>query len=239
MTPAMREQQQSLTPGARVELYDLDLRPIGVNEIYHFTPSSGEDLRMGGVVFVPAAIGIAQVEKSGTGENADATLTLPNVNKFASALIYQHDDLVGAEIRRRITFENFLDGEAMADEHSVLSDDVFVVEQKLDLNRVYARFKLRSLADQAHRKLPGRTAVKLSCGWRYRRWDPERNQFDYSKVQGCGYTGSAYFRRDGSGTVDPNEDTCGKALSDCKKRFGAGAELDFGGFPGMNRIRIR
>ena len=38
-------------------------------------------------------------------------------------------------------------------------------------------------------------------------------------------------------TSDPANDRCGKRLASCKLRFGAYAELPFGGFPGVGLIR--
>ncbi|MCI0230166.1 UNVERIFIED_ASMBLY: phage minor tail protein L, partial [Cronobacter sakazakii] len=35
----------------------------------------------------------------------------------------------------------------------------------------------------------------------------------------------------------PAQDKCSGLLTDCKKRFGADARLDFGGFPGASLIR--
>ncbi|MOA38762.1 Phage minor tail protein L [compost metagenome] len=53
----------------------------------------------------------------------------------------------------------------------------------------------------------------------------------------CGYTGTAYFDADGNPVTDPNLDECsGTVNTGCKKRFGQGGELPFGGFPASSLL---
>ncbi len=241
-TPAMQEERQKLSIGGRVVLYELDLTPINSPDIWYFANTADQDgsnIVFDGNTYKYAAIHLSGVERTATGEQAEPVLSLPNANKFAASLVVQHDDLVGAEIRRMVTLEKFLDGRPAADPSALLEYDIFTVEQKLDLNPIFARFRLRSLGDQTHRKVPNRTCVKNVCQFKYRRWDADLAAFVYAEGSGCDYTASTYFRRDGSSTAVPAEDACGHTVSACALRFGANAELPFGGFPGMSRVRVR
>ena len=50
-----------------------------------------------------------------------------------------------------------------------------------------------------------------------------------------GIDSSKWFDRNGDPVMSSTLDECGKRLSDCKLRFGANNELDYGGFPSLGR----
>lgn len=234
---ALTALQQSLNPGAKIALYKLDLNPIGVAEVYYGTPYFGKtsQISFGGQVYTKMGIEVTNVERR-AGENPEPTLTLPNTNKFATSLVYAHDDLVGAELTRTITLDAFLDGEATADSTAILQTDIYIVEQKLNLNNSFAQFSLRVLADVSNRYLPPRVCLRDHCAWKYRTWDGAA--FKYATSRACPYNGANKFTRGGLSTTDPAQDECSHDLEGCKLRYGATAELPFGGFPGMLKIRI-
>ena len=110
---------------------------------------------------------------------------------------------------------------------------------KLQKVTKYVEWELRSVLDLEGKYIPKRVCLRNICTHRYRIWRvnedlEEGGQFDYSCTE-CPYTGTVYFNKNGERTNLPSEDSCGKKLSDCKKRFGETAELPFGGFPGMTR----
>ena len=45
------------------------------------------------------------------------------------------------------------------------------------------------------------------------------------------------FDINGNPVSDPALDRCGGRVSDCKKRFGEYAVINFGGFPSADRVR--
>lgn len=239
-TPEMREHQQSLTPGARLELYKIDFNPIGVATELFLTPHAlkgGDPISFGGQVYTQAPLYISEIEKTISGEQPEPKLFLPNVDKFASSLVRQYRDLVGVEVIRTTTFEDFLDGGEMEDPAARLGYEIFVVEQKLNLNPIWGEFALRVLADTANRTVPGRSAYKDMCGWRYRYYDTETEEFVVSDVRPCPYAGTAFFKEDGTPTENPAEDLCAGDIDGCTARYGSGTK-PFGGFPGMGRYRI-
>lgn len=72
--------------------------------------------------------------------------------------------------------------------------------------------------------LPRRQCVQNVCPWQYRSAE-------------CGYTGGAVADKNDQATTDVAQDRCGKRLTSCRLRFGAFAELPFGGFPGCGLVR--
>lgn len=241
---ALTALQQSLTPGAKVFLYKLDLTPIGVTgggSEFFGTPSfdvAGE-ISFGGETFTKMAIQISEIERTGNGENPEPRLTLPNTDKFASALVVAHADLVGAKVYRWVTYDSFLDGRAGADADAYLSYDIFVIEQKLSLDKTQAQFSLRVLADTAGRVVPGRSALRDICPWRYRTYNATTSAFEYDVNKPCPYVGGTYFREDGTPTAAPAEDRCSNDLTGCALRPHPDGILPFGGFPGMSKLRLR
>ncbi len=233
---ALTELQQSLTPGAKIPLYALDLNPIGVAAIYYGTPyfGDGSEISFGGQVYTKLGIEVTNVERR-AGENPEPRLTLPNTDKFASSLVYQHKDLVGAEVTRIETLDAFLDGRPTADANAILSTDIFVIEQKLNLNNIMAQFSLRVLADVSNRTIPPRVCMRDTCVWRYRRWNG--SSFTYPQTRACPYVGTNYFDRNGTATTAALDD-CSKDLPGCKLRFGDTGVLPIGAFPGMSKVRI-
>lgn len=230
-------QQQKLAPGARVELFMLDLLPIEVNVQYLFSNSQG--VSFGGNPYAYVPVEVTGIEKNASGEMPTPRLSLPNTSKFASALITQHNDLVGAELTRVVTYEKFLDGRPGADATAIREMDVFKIEQKLNLNKIFAQWELRVLADTGDRGIPGRVAMKDVCSFIYRRY--VGGQFVPSKVRPCPYTHpSLFFTKDGEPTNDPAQDKCSNRLeTGCLAREAGWPEgiLQFGGFPGLSRYR--
>ena len=85
-------------------------------------------------------------------------------------------------------------------------------------------FELAASFDLEGVALPRRQIVQNVCPWTYRGAE-------------CGYTGLSYFNGNDAAVTSAAQDACGKRLSSCKKRFGANAELPFGGFPAAGLIR--
>lgn len=238
MVPALAEVAQSLTPGELIELFILDLNPIGVAVAYHFTPTNlpGYTISFGAQAYTYAPVAMTGIERTLTGDPPTPKVLLPNTNKFTTALVVQYNDLVGAQVTRMRTYKDFLDGEPLEDDTAYFSRDIYTVEQKLHLGNVHGEFSLRPLYALDNRYLPGRTCHKDLCSHRYRLMNPDGSP-DYSRAS-CPYTGTVYFDGTGEPTLTPQLDVCGKSLNDCTLRFGETAELPFRGFPGMSRMRI-
>lgn len=231
------QHRQLLDLGAEVILMQLDLNPIGVNTIWYFCNDYG--VSFGNIAYQQVPFEITDVSKSVSGENATPKISLPNTTQFASALVTQYKDAIGAQLTRIKTFQKFLDGQPTQDSSAILSQDVFVLEQKVALNKVYAQWELRVLADTGDRTLPGRLAMKDLCPYAYRTWDGTK--FVTAALKPCPYAGSVYVDINNNPTANPAQDACDHRVDGgCKARTAGWPNgiLGFGGFPGMSKYRV-
>lgn len=232
---------QSLTPGDKVELFVLDLNPLGMDPAdlpaegkLYFSPSSiGENLiTFRGKQYSSVPIQAEGFEVSGRGALAQPTLRMANVNNLAGSIAASYEDLVGAVLTRTVTFRQFLDDGAMADPDAVIPSTVWEVLQKTKQNKLYIEWKMGSFLDREGEEIPKRKVWKHTCMWSYRTFNAKTGEFDYTDVL-CPYAGTAYFDKDGNPTT-ADKDLCGKRVRDCKLRYGAKAVLPHGGFLGVN-----
>lgn len=225
---------QSLEPGCLVEMFSLDLSPIGVEEVWHFTPTPGVDgqIVFGGVTYVAADVEATGFEVNGQGQIPQPTLKVSNATLYLAGLVLAHRDAVGVRVTRLRTFAQYLDGQPEADPDAAFPPDIYIVEQKTNQDKLSIEWKLAAETDQDGLMLPSRTVVRDYCPWAYRRWKASTASFDYSDVE-CPFTGSVFFDALGNSTTDPTRDACGRKITDCRARFGTGATLPFGGFPGV------
>jgi lambda family phage minor tail protein L len=226
---------RSLTPGARLELYDLDLTPINPSAgtvYFQSYTSAAPDVTVvfGGKSYLPL-----NIRADGFELRSDTLprprLSVVNITGAISALIENYDDLVGAIVTRRVTFERYLDGKPEADP---LRQQISVwrISSKSRETKVLVEFELESSMDVQGVQLPGRTIQAHFCTW------------DYEGVE-CGYThgGSGdetlMFKADDTSTLIPAEDVCGKRLTSCRKRFDPlndNTPMPFGAFPSVARF---
>lgn len=212
----------TLTPDAQIELYTLDLNPIGVNQLVHFcnwNQTSGANVSFAGVEYAAYPIQASGFELSGRGQLPTPTLQVSNVFRDITKLILDYDDLVGAKLTRRRTFAKYLDGQPQADSTKEFDPDIYYVERKASENKLTVSFELSAALDLGDFRLPARKIVANACPWRYR--SPE-----------CGYAGGPVADKQDRPTSDPALDDCSKLISGCRLRFGFYGVLNFGGFPG-------
>ena len=120
---------------------------------------------------------------------------------------------------------NFASGaNPTADATAEFADDVYFIDRKSRETRDVVEFELAAAFDLEGVSLPRRQIVQNVCPWQYRGAE-------------CGYTGTAYFNANDEAVSSRAQDACGKRLVSCQKRFGANAELPFGGFPAAGLIR--
>lgn len=229
---------QSRSPGAFVHMFRLDTTSVGGTVVF-FAQARREDggVYFGGQYYVPFDIEFSGFETNGTGSLPTPRMRLSNTNLAIQSMLNTYgDDLIGCPIQRVRTFARFLDGQPEADPTAYFGPDSFRFERKTAENPIFVEWELSASIDQEGKLLPGRQVIRDTCMWRYRRWDHNSNSFDYSKVTDCTYTGGNCFNRKGE-PVSADQDECGRRLSDCAIRFGPGATLPFGGFPGVARTR--
>lgn len=235
MTDAIASASQSLSPGDRVSLYTLDLSPIGISEIWRFTPNigGGGKATFQGLDYYPADVQIEGFEYNGQGQLPQPKVRVSNATLFLAGTAIANGDLIGADFIRIRTYRQFLDDMPTADPTACYEPDVYRIEQKTAQNKEFIEWSLAAAMDQQGISLPRRMVYRDMCLLRYRRWDG--SAFDYTKAT-CPYTGGFCYTRNRTGTTQAN-DICGKTLADCKIRFGNDVALPFGGFPGISSVK--
>lgn len=114
---------------------------------------------------------------------------------------------------------------ATPDPTAYFSDDVYYIDRKARENKNFISFELASVLDLAGVMLPRRQIVQNVCPFKYRGSE-------------CSYAGGAVAKADDTPTAILGEDACGKRLASCKLRFGANAELPYGGYPAAGLVRV-
>lgn len=217
-----------------VELYELDLNPIGENQILRWTPNvneNGTSIVFNGNTYVPLDIRVEGIEYSGQGRPPTPKIFLPGTVDALAALINSFNGLSGAKFTRIRTFSQWLG--AVANPQS-LRNDVFIVDRIANQNKYTIEIELTSVIDQTNSQLPKRTLNSDYCPWVYRK--RVNGQFVYHPTdKACPYSGTTYYDENNVLTVNPDLDKCSKNLQGCRVRFGNDAVLPFGGFPGTSR----
>lgn len=234
------ESAQAISGEEIVFLFQIDLNPIGVNSILFFCKNPLDSTTNALVSFLGQPYEGIDVEAggfdwAGSGASSQPTLRISNVGTFASGLLIQYGNLIGATVNRVRTFGRFLDGHSDAAIASTSYQiESFRVEQKNSHNKVFAELRLASVIDQEGRMLPARRVLRDTCLWRYRGYVADTNSWDYSKAT-CPYVMENYFDVNGNVSQGKVQDLPSKRFDTCcKPRFGAGP-YPFGGFRGVTR----
>lgn len=224
--------------GNIVSLFTLDTTNIGGNSIFHFTKRMRETayISFGGIQYAAIDINASGFLYDGQGAFPTPTLQVSNVANLLTAVVIDLKDLVGARISRIRTFEKYLDDGETPDPDSHFPIDYYVVDRKVNHNKVFIEWQLSSILDQTGRQIPGRTILRDVCTHTYRIFNPLTSTFDYSNAS-CPYSGNKYFDRKDETTSIEN-DNCSRRLTGCKARFGANGVLPTRAFPGVGKTRV-
>lgn len=230
----IRAEIQKLEPSALVVLFELDLTPLG-GEVVRF--HDGKNAVLAPVVwkaeeYSPFPIKAEGFEITGQDKSPRPRLTVANVDGLISVLVMEYDDLVGMKITRRRTFARFLDAvnfpggvNPNADPAEETVDIWFIERKAAEIPGEAVEFELAGALDLDDVYLPRRQIIQNLCPWRYR-------------GTGCGYAGGQVADRNDVPTSDAEVDECGKRLASCQLRWGAFAELPFGGFVAAGLTRV-
>lgn len=228
---------QKASLGHEVVLYQLDLTMFGQG-ILRLTPGTegSSVIGFGGNDYSPLPIKAKGFAMSSSGPLPRPKISVSNIGNAYTALVENNDDLLGGVLTRIRTYDRYLDGGPDEDGDAHLPLDVYELSQKTFHNKEQISWTCKALMDQEGKMLPGRIISRDYCDLIYR--EHTGSGFDYSKAT-CPYTGSTYLDENGDPTTAAN-DACSKQLgSGCRARFGQNAELPFGGFSGVARLRAR
>jgi lambda family phage minor tail protein L len=237
---------ERLRPGDLVDLFQIDLLPIGVNQQFYFqqADAKGGSVWFGGHEYLIRPIKVSGFSKSSQDSPPEPTLAIGNVDKGGYALLNQYGELLGGKLTRIQTYAEFLDKlpdgtvNPSANATMIHIPEIWYIEQKGPSSRQQITFRLKSLLDLNGKKIPARTILKLICRRPYRVWDPVAGAFAYSTAPGaCPYTSATYFDRHGTVT-DAAHDECSKDPQGCHLRGNVAGWGSLPGwfFPGVQRI---
>ncbi|MCP1652736.1 phage minor tail protein L [Pseudomonas nitroreducens] len=230
----IRADIQTLTPGGRVYLYELDLTPLE-GDLYRFHGYQQQGpIWWQGEEYSPWPIQAEGFGMDGQGAAASPRLGVGNANGFITALCQFFDDLTGAKLTRRLTLTKYLDaanfpeGNPTADPAEELPPEVWEIEQRDGEDPDVVTFVLESPLSSMGVQLPRRQIVANVCGW-----------LSVGGYRGpyCGYTGGPVADENDVATADPARDRCSGCVTACKMRFGANNPLPYGSFPAASLVR--
>ena len=187
---AVNREATLLAPTALINLYILDLNPIGVNEIIYAHDGASSSRNFAAIVFAGQSymafpVLLESMAYTGDGSVPRPKLHLSNINGFISQFLLQNQDIIGAKITRRRVFARFLDAVNFPggvspytpDPTAAYPDEIFFLNRKITENRMTVSFELATAFELDGVKLPNRPLLALICPIRYR--DPTT----------CGYSG--------------------------------------------------
>lgn len=100
---------QSLEPGHRIQLFEVDCSEIGGDVLRFHGHSQSESIAWQGLEYKPWPIQGAGFERTSDARQPSPTLTVGDINGTITALCIALDDLVGAKVFRRRTLAKYLD----------------------------------------------------------------------------------------------------------------------------------
>lgn len=165
MTAAtIREQISQPFVGNIVELYHIDLNPIGVAEEFWFTPSSSVAISFNGQAYTPFPISVTGSDRDLNAAPGRVTLNVSNVTQQLAALVISYGDMVGGHVTYIRTFENFLDGKPNGGSNQSFPVQRYIIQQKSAFNQQTISFVLSTELDRANLMLPRRQCLKSQAG---------------------------------------------------------------------------
>lgn len=227
------EELAKLQPTARIDLYVVDVTPLGGSVLYFH---NGANELSAPVVWQGQEYSLLPIEAEGfevraSGPSARPVVRLSNRAGLIGALARQYGHLVGALFVRRRTRAKFLDAvnfaggvNPSADPTAAYPDDTWRFDRVARRDAISIEWELVSPLDFEGVQLPRRQIQSTVCNWRYRSTE-------------CGYTGAPVAKADDTPTSVSGEDKCSLLVSGCKLRFGANGELPIAIFPGAGVTR--
>lgn len=160
----VREQLAKPFVGNLVELYTIDLTPIGGGQVYRFTPSSSTPVQFNTLEYTPFPIQISGQSRDMNNAPGRVDLSISNINNVLRAHIVSLGDIVGARVTHIRTFENFLDGQPDGGTNQSFPIMRYTVFQKKIFNKTSVAWVLTTELDRPDLMLPRRQCLKSDVG---------------------------------------------------------------------------
>nr|WP_314739791.1 phage minor tail protein L [uncultured Haemophilus sp.] len=232
ITPTFQLELAKLEQTALLDLFDVDMRQLtgkdgNRGELFRFYAGTNEltqPIIWQGNRYTPFGVKAEGFEMSGQGASNRPTLTVVNFDGFVTALSNNFEQCLGAIVRRRQVYAQFLDaanfkaGNRNADPQQERVS-YYLIEQLTTLTQDIATFTL-ALPTETDNALINKRTILVTCPWVYRSIE-------------CGYTGNPVADEKDQPTTDPKKDKCSGCLRGCQLRHNT---LNYGGFIGVNKL---
>lgn len=232
ITPTFQLELAKLEQTALLDLFEVDMRQLtskdgNRGELFRFYAGTNEltqPIIWQGNRYTPFWVKAEGFEMSGQGASNRPTLTVVNFDGFVTALSNNFEQCLGAIVRRRQVYAQFLDaanfkaGNRNADPQQERVS-YYLIEQLTTLTQDMATFTL-ALPTEADNAVINKRTILVTCPWVYRSTE-------------CGYTGNPVADEKDQPTTDPKKDKCSGCLRGCQLRHNT---LNYGGFIGVNKL---
>lgn len=232
ITPKFQLELAKLEQTALLDLFDVDMRQLtgkdgNRGELFRFYAGTNEltqPIIWQGNRYTPFGVKAEGFEMSGQGASNRPTLTVVNFDGFVTALSNNFEQCLGAIVRRRQVYAQFLDaanfkaGNRNADPQQERVS-YYLIEQLTTLTQDIATFTL-ALPTETDNALINKRTILVTCPWVYRSTE-------------CSYTGNPVADEKDQPTTDPKKDKCSGCLRGCQLRHNT---LNYGGFIGVNKL---
>ena len=232
ITPKFQLELAKLEQTALLDLFEVDMRQLtgkdgNRGELFRFYAGTNEltqPIIWQGNRYTPFGVKAEGFEMSGQGASNRPTLTVINFDGFVTALSNNFEQCLGAIVRRRQVYAQFLDaanfkaGNRNADPQQERVS-YYLIEQLTTLTQDMATFTL-ALPTETDNALINKRTILVTCPWVYRSIE-------------CGYTGNPVADEKDQPTTDPKKDKCSGCLRGCQLRHNT---LNYGGFIGVNKL---
>jgi lambda family phage minor tail protein L len=181
----------SLNPSAIIDLFQLDLRPVGAQPsgqfdgLFYF--HSGNEPWRSDVVFQGRTysqwpVDTKNFEWTSTATQPRPQISFSNILGPFTQLNLQYGGLINAKLTRLRTFGKFLDYMPQADASCYFPPETWNINRKVQEDKEICVYELSNPMDIEDLALPRRIVLADQCRWLYR-------------GDGCGYTGAKVFDR--------------------------------------------
>ena len=146
--------------GDIVELFEVDLNPIGVAVTLRVTPHSESNILWRGNTYIPFPIAAEGSQRSNSTAPGRVRLSASTNSTLFTSLMLEHGDLVGARVTKWRTLAMYLDAQPTADPNQHWPVERYVILQRESLNQQGVTWVLGNWLDTPNLILPGRQTLR-------------------------------------------------------------------------------
>lgn len=170
-----------IEPTAILEFYQLYPNTADrPNDCFYFHPCSlglTQQIVLGGRPYFPLAVEVEDFETNIFNRIARPRIRVGNQGLVISDILLKNNDFKYAKIVRKKIFIKYIDDVnfdggvnpfGIADSNAEISNETFIISQKLQENKNFVEFELTAPFDLENFNIPGRLILGRYCYWQYR-----------------------------------------------------------------------